>query len=292
MDLKPLSEVELREALGPINRAVTGHYLPSVRTVTQLRERAQVGVLDLKLSRCAYIGRELVGACLVERVDEWAHLDAIGVDPLAQQRGVGHALLEAACVAAEAMGVRKFTAEVSESDAAANATLHSAGFMKNREVSRWVLKGPPAQQPLPQEVPAGATLEPGPATPGQSLARQVELSETLNFLALHRQGRDPTFAGRPEVLERLKGRLTAMLLLHLESSDPVAGALVFERDRRQILALGGDPGHLAALIGLVLQRHGITHAESVPEGDPAVGALAAAGMTRVAVRAELIRHFP
>lgn len=292
MDLKPLSEVELREALGPINRAVTGHYLPSVRTVTQLRERAQVGVLDLKLSRCAYIGRELVGACLVERVDEWAHLDAIGVDPLAQQRGVGHALLEAACVAAEAVGVRKFTAEASESDAAANATLHSAGFMKSREVSRWVLKGPPAQQPLPQEVPAGATLEPGFAAPGQSLARQVELSETLNFLALHRQGREPTFVGRPEVLERLKARLTAMLLLHLESSDPVVGALVFEKDRRQILALGGDPGRLAALVGLVLQRHGVTLAESVPEGDPAVDALAAAGMTRVAVRTELVRRFP
>lgn len=53
MELRQLAEVDLREAIGPINRAVTGHYLPAVRTVSSVRERAQLGVLDLKLSRCA-----------------------------------------------------------------------------------------------------------------------------------------------------------------------------------------------------------------------------------------------
>src|SRR4051812_29218568 len=128
MELKPLCEVDLRDAIGPINRAVTGHYLPSVRTASQLRERAALGVLDLKLSRCAFIGRELVVTCLVERVDEHDYRAPSAVEPLAQQRGVGHALLEAACVAAEASSVRRFTAAVQDADAPSLATLRSAGF--------------------------------------------------------------------------------------------------------------------------------------------------------------------
>lgn len=293
MDFKLLSEVDLREALGPINRAVSGHYLPSVRTVSQLRERAQLGVLDLKLSRCAYIGRDLVGACLVERVDESAHLDAIGVDPLAQQRGVGHALLESACVAAEALGVRRFTAEVSEADAPSLATLHSAGFQRHRGLSRYVLRGNPASQTLPEEVQGGTPAQSAPSTLGQAYVQKVELSEALEFLEKDSgpAAQDPPFHRLPVVLGRLKSKLTAFLLLQLEEQRPVLAAAVIERDRHQLLALCGEPERLPGLVGLLLMRHGVTLCDSLPEDDAASDALEKAGMTRVAVRGELLRTF-
>ncbi len=302
MDLKPLSEVDLREAIGPINRAVTGHYLPSVRTASQLRERAALGLLDLRLSRCAFINRELVGACLVERVDDHAHLDAIGVEPLSQQRGVGHALLEAACVAAEATGVRVFSAEAPESDAAALATLQSAGFRWHRQLSRWALQGQPAALPLPEEVaddPRGTGSQLA-LVAGQTFIRKVQLSEALEFLDSMtapgpRDGRkpsEPPFMRQPAVLRRLEGKLSAFLLLQLESHEPVLGAAIVERDRHQLLCLGGEGERVAPLVSLLLSRHGVTQADPVPDQDAAASALLAAGLVRVAVRCELLRLLP
>lgn len=300
MDLVPLSEVDLRDAIGPINRAVTGHYMPSVRTASALRERAALGVLDMKLSRCAFVANKLVGACLVERVDERAHLDAIGVDPLAQQRGVGHALLEAACVAAEATGVRVFTAETSESDAAALATLGSAGFKWHRQLCRWALQGPPDAQDLPEEVgPQGSAGQRPPTTLGQTFARRVQLSEALESLyrALPEERvRDLPFHQQPAVLKRLEGRLCSYLLLQLEMEEPVLGAAIVERDRHQLLCLcsasSGPPERIAPLVRLLLCRHGVTCADSFLCDDPMGPALGAAGLVRVAVRGELMRALP
>ncbi len=289
MDLKPLSEVDLREAIGPINRAVTGHYLPSVRTASGLRERAALGLLDMKLSRCAFIGRDLVGACLVERVDERAHLDAIGVDPLAQQRGVGHAILESACVAAEATGVRRFTAEVPESDAASLATLQSAGFQPGRGIGRWALasEAQPADLPLPDVVTGGGQ------TQGQVFVRKVELGEALSFLYPADMATDDRpFSQQPEVLRRLASKLCALLMLQVEPHDPILGAVIIERDRHQLLALGGQVDRLAPLVTLLLRRYGVTHADAIPEGDPMTPALVGSGMSRLALRQELLRILP
>lgn len=303
MELKPLAEVDLRDALGPINRAVTGHYLPAVRTVSQLRERVNLGVLDLKLSRCAFLGRDLVGACLVERVDEFAHLDAIGVDPLAQQRGVGHALLEAACVAAEAAGVRLFTAEVTDSDAASVATLSSAGFAARQALSRWELQGDPRPVPLPEEM--GPETTGRPQGPGQMLASPVELGEALSFLGAA-EPKDLanylTFWQQPVVLRRVQSKLTAMLLLQIgaragagaltDPQGPVQAAVIFEKDRQRILRAGGEAGPLSALVGLLLRRHGVTHAPDLPGDERTAAALAEAGLVRVALRSEMARELP
>ncbi len=46
---------------------------------------------------------------------------------------LSHALLEASCAAAEAAGVRRLTAEVSDHDAAILTTLRSAQFARLRE---------------------------------------------------------------------------------------------------------------------------------------------------------------
>jgi ribosomal protein S18 acetylase RimI-like enzyme len=294
MELKQLAEVDLREAIGPINRAVTGHYLPAVRTVSLVRERAQLGVLDLKLSRCVFLNGRLAGTCLVERVDERAHLDAIGVEPMAQQQGVGYALLESACVAAEALGVKLLSAELSDSDAPALATLQHAGFVRGRELSRYELKGPPAQLAIPEEIGEGEGMaQRTPATLGQTFVRPVPLSEALEFLGRARGGAlaEAPFSGQPAVLEHLKSKLTAYLLLQLDEQSPVVGAAVIERERHLLLALGGDAERLAPFLVLLMRRHGVTTLESLPEGDPLEVALGAAGMTRTAARRELLRRF-
>lgn len=290
MELKPLSEVDLREAIGPINRAVTGHYLPAVRTVSGLRERAQLGVLDLRLSRCAFLGGRLVGTCLIERVDERAHLDAIGVDPLAQQRGVGHAMLEAACCAAEAGGVAVLTAEISDSDAASMATLQSAGFVGGRELGRFELRGPPADLPVPEEVEEAAVRT--PATRGQSFVRPVPLTEALETVQRARGAAlaEAAFAHQPAVLERLRSRLSCYLLLHLEQDSPVLGAAVIERDRHVLVSLGGQVDRLAPLVVLLARRHGVVAMDSMPEGDPLGQVLRQAGFQRTAVRREMVRR--
>ena len=296
MELRQLAEVDLREAIGPINRAVTGHYLPAVRTVSLLRERAQLGVLDLKLSRCAFLNGRLAGTCLVERVDERAHLDAIGVEPMAQQQGVGYALLESACVAAEALGVKLLSAELSDSDAPALATLQHAGFQRGREVSRWELKGQPAPLAIPEEIGEGeGKSQRTPATLGQTFVRPVPLAEALEALESLGRGRgavaDAPFFGQPAVLERLKSKLTSFLLLQLDEQSPVIGAAVIERDRHLLLSLGGDMERLAPFLVLLLRRHGVTTYEALPEGDSLENVFREAGLTRSAARRELLRRF-
>lgn len=296
MELKALSEVDLREAIGPINRAVTGHYLPLVRTASSLRERAAAGVLDLRLSRCAFVGRELVGTCLVERVDELAHIDAIGVDPLAQQRGVGHALLESACVAAEAGGVRRMTAEVPEGDAPLLATLSSAGFQPQRTLSRWTQSGALGAVHLP-EAQTGEAIGPGAAVT-HPFAREATVAEALARWRARPEAASAPFGMLPQVLERLSGRLRAFALERPEAADPVQAVAVLDKDkdRHQIHALCGEGDALRSLLAFLVARHGAQFIEALPDdsaGDDGatLAALRAVGLLRTALRKELSRSF-
>lgn len=311
MELKPLAEVDLREAIGPINRAVTGHYLPLVRTASLLRERAAAGVLDLRLSRCAFLGRQLVGACLVDRVDEIAHIDAIGVDPLAQQRGVGYALLEAACMAAEAGGVGRITAEVPEGDAALMATLGAAGFLPQRALGRWAMSGAMNAVPLVEE---SAALTDEELTLAPPYVRGLPVAEALARWREQPEAATAPFGMRPQVLERLAGRLRALALVGrgAESGDAkqvLAVALLEktqEKERHQIHALCGETAALTSLVAVLVARHGAQFLDALPmaaEGTAAGGAeepssvqhseaaLRAVGLLRTSVRSEVVRVF-
>lgn len=280
MELKSLAEVDLREAIGPINRAVTGHYLPLVRTASVLRERAQAGVLDLKLSRCAFIGRELVGTCLVERVEELAHIDVIGVEPLAQQRGVDRALLESACVAAEAGAVTRITATVPEGDGVLTKLLGAAGFVAQRSVARWLQSGalPPLDLPrsVDEEGPEGAPHW-GPLAGPAALA----------FLAALPQASAAPFGMQPRVLERLLPKLQAFAVL---SGDGPQAVALLDKDRHLIAALGGETAALTGLCGVLVARQGAQVVEGLAGGDDAEAALRAVGLTRAAVRTVVARQ--
>ena len=292
MEIRSLADIELKDALGPVNRAAGGRtapgMLPLVHTAAQLRERAALGVLDLKLSRALALGGGIAGACLVERVGERAHLDAFGVDPLAQQRGGGKALCEAVVAAAMAAGVRRLTAFGSDFDAQLLPILQAVGFERGREVARYSLSlGGPTQALIPEDIGEAAY---DPAT-HQTVARVVPLAEALAVLepVLAPQA---SFLQLPEVLRRLGPKLTAVVL---QSPTGITAAAVADRERRQLLTLYGQTEAAAAqLAALLAARYGIHFIDALAIDDPVTAALTAAGFQRASLRAEFqkLLHAP
>lgn len=282
MELRPVADVELKEVLGPINRAASGRtapgMLPLVHSAAQLRERAALGVLDLKLSRALLLGGGIAGACLVERVGDQAHLDVLGVDPLAQQRGGGRALCEEVVAAAAAAGVRRLSAFCSDFDAQLLPILQAVGFVRVREVARYTLApGGPTQSLVPTELAAGAESK-----DAQVVAQAVPLAEALTFLAAA-QAPEAPFGQQTEVLRRLSPKLTAVVL---HTPAGIAAAAVADRERRQLLAVGGQEQAAAQLAALLAARYGILSIDALPVDDPATAAVSAAGFQRASLRVE------
>lgn len=293
MDLRPLVEVDLREALGPINRGHSGQlgqagqFAPAVRTPAQLRERAAAGVLDLSLSRACYLSGALVGACLIDHVGENAHIEAIGVDPLAQQRGAGRALVETICTAAAAAGVKHLSAYASDFDNIILGALNAAGFTRRRDIARYQLQGAPAALTQPRDLGKDAIPD---GTTGQ-VARAVPIAEALLVLAPDAVAGRLLFDQQAAVLSKLaeKGeRIVAYVTLEAQEKAPHAAA-IFDRDRKLLLALGGDNDKLAPLLCLVSSRFGVALLDALASGHPAEAAVTAAGFVRMAVRAEWIK---
>lgn len=286
MELRPLVDVDLREALAPINRAARGEFLPALRTVAQLRERVAVGVLDLKLSRACYVGGALGATCLVERLadESVAHIDALASEPLAQQRGAVRALVDAVQSAAASAGVAELTVFVSEMDSPLGAALHAAGFTRRQALARYALAGPPSALPLPVELDGVSE----PPTSGM-FAQAASLAEALPILSAG-DPRRLLYAQRPAVLQKLAARLSVLQLYSVAETGRTArpeAALVFDRERKSLCALGGETAALASLVALAATRHGITYLDAIPETHPAVAALQAAGYVRSALRVEL-----
>lgn len=286
MDLRPLSEVELREALAPINRPTgigqAGQLGKAVRTPAQLRERAAAQVLDLKLSRACFIGDGLCAAALVDRVGDSAHIDALAIEPLAQQRGAGKALLESIVQAATAAGVKRLSFFVSDFDNVLPPILSHIGFVRGRTVARFALSGAPVDLPLPQEVDADGSPE--GETP---FARPLPVASALPVVHEGVAADKLAFSQQAEVLSRLCGndKLVAYVSALPGQPSPKA-AVIYDRERKQIVALHGDDAHLGPLLCLLAKRHGVNAVEALVEGHPAEAALAAVGYQRAAVRIE------
>jgi hypothetical protein len=284
MELKSLADMELKDALGPVNSAAgrgAQGQLPQVFTVAQLRERAALGVLDLKLSRVLYISGNVAGACLVERVGERAHLLALGTEPLAVQRGGAKALCEAVVAAVMAAGVKRLTALCSDLDTQLWATLEAVGFERLREVARYTLpQAGPNQQLVPKDLGEAAY----DAAVDPEAARLVPLADALAVLEPVLVA-EPPFLQDPAVLRRLAPKLTA---LGLFTRTGLVAAAVADRERRQLLAVGGASEHAAAQLGALLgARYGVHFIDALPTADPASSAVAAAGFQRASLRVEL-----
>jgi len=302
MELKALSEIELRSAIGPLNRALagrtTGQLASSVLTVAALRERAVLGLLAGPLSRCLVVGGEVVGACLVERLDTEAHITALGLDALAQQRGGGRALIEGVLAALSAAKVQRVTACVSDFDSATMQLLQAAHFQRLRTVQRFVLAGAPTLELLTPElvVQTEAVTTQAQTPPARLLARSVTLAEALDVLAQSALAAPLPFSQRPDVLRKQAGRLTCMALFGSDAAGTqqsvALAAAITDRERKQLLAIGGEAAQMAALGVLLGARYGITHMDQLPESDPAGSALLAAGFSKAAVQAELVLSLP
>lgn len=285
MELRSLADIELKDVLGPINRSAAGRtapgMTPAVHTVAQLRERAALGVLDLKLSRALLIAGGIAGACLVERVGDRAHLEALGVDPLAQQRGGGRALCEEVVGGAATAGVRRLTALCADLDAQLLPILHAVGLVRLRDVARYVLSpSGPVQALIPEELAAdGGDLAGLP-----SAAQLVPPAEALAVLGPNTPPA-PSFLQQPEVLLRLSPKLTAAVL---RSPAGITAAAVADRERRQLLSLWGQSEQAAAqLAALLSARYGIHYIDALPIDDPMTAAVSAAGFQRTSLRVEL-----
>lgn len=286
MELRPLVDVDLREVLAPINRAARGEFLPTLRTVAQLRERVALGVLDLKLSRACYVGGSLGATCLVEHLadESVAHIDALASEPLAQQRGAVRAVVDAVQSAAALAGVSELTVFVSEMDSTLGAALQAAGFTRRQAVARYALAGPPSALPLPVDVDGVSE----PPTSG-TFVRAVSLPEALPMVSAVEPSR-LLYAQRSTVLQKLAARLSVLQLYTVAETGGTAqpeAALVFDRERKSLCALGGETAALASLIALAATRHGIAYLDAIAETHPAVSALQAAGYVRSAMRVEL-----
>lgn len=294
MEVKPLLDVELREALGPINRAASSRSPQAVRTAAAVRESIALGIVDPKLSRCGFLGDTLVGTCLIERVGTEAQLDGLAVESLAIQRGGGRILVESACAAAKAAGVTRMTAIVSDQDTNAQGLLAGIGFTRGQVVVRYELRPHAISQapaaPLPEYL-ADRPL-PDDATAGQPF---VKLATVPEVLAIAEQGSPPqTFFWRKEVLAKLAPRLAALVLIEAGeagAAPKTIAAVLVDGERHQLMAAFGEVAKLGQLAAVAARRHNATIVDALPEDHPAAAALAAAGFERAAVRVELVRTF-
>ena len=93
------------------------------------------------------------------------------------------------------------------------------------------------------------------------------------------------------MLRRLAARLSALGLWTVASVGApkvLAAALVFDRERKSLCALGGDGIKLAALLAVGASRHGAVYLDAIAESHPAVSALRTAGFVRSAARVERV----
>ena len=161
--------------------------------------------------------------------------------------------------------------------------------MRSRELGRYTLAGAPNHALVPPEADENSPAPPAsPAPASGRYARAVSIDEALPLLATE----SPPFGRRAEVLRKLAPSYTLRGLF-----DAGAGAdgkplavVVVERERKLLVALGGEPEAAAQLAALAAARHDARFVDAVPEGDPMAAALLRAGFQFVQLRVELARN--
>ena len=84
MQVQSLAEIELRDAIQPLNRSAPSNFGPALRTPALIRELVALGVVDASLSKVLVLSGKVLGGCLVERVPGGGLLSALSIEPLAQ----------------------------------------------------------------------------------------------------------------------------------------------------------------------------------------------------------------
>ena len=278
MECKSLAEVELRDATYPLNRSVPSNFLPALHTAAQLRELVALSVIDPSLSKVIVLSGKVVGCCLVERASDGATLSALGIEPLAQQRGGGRVLLDAVTTAAQAAKLHWLSVESSAADASQQALLLSAGFAVQGSRCRMALTQPPNRSLLPSN---GDGFSDSATTKARVTTGTIDAA--LTFLSSQSDWQ-PAPSASPSVLRKLASRL--MAFFWAEASAPQA-VLVIDKERKLIVTLAGQMAAMAALGVYAAAYHGVAFADSLPADSPEVSALSLSGFATVALRSEL-----
>ena len=279
MECKSLAEVELRDATYPLNRSVPSNFLPALRTAAQLRELVALSVIDPSLSKVIVLSGKVVGCCLVERASDGATLSALGIEPLAQQRGGGRVLLDAVTTAAQAAKLHWLSVESSAADASQQALLLSAGFAVQGSRCRMALTQPPNRSLLPSN---GDGFSDSATTKARVTTGTIDAA--LTFLSSQSDWQ-PAPSASPSVLRKLASRL--MAFFWEEAASAPQAVLVIDKERKLIVTLAGQMDAMAALGVYVAAYHGVAFADSLPADSPEVSALSLSGFATVALRSEL-----
>jgi GNAT superfamily N-acetyltransferase len=208
MECKSLAEVELRDATYPLNRSVPSNFLPALRTAAQLRELVALSVIDPSLSKVIVLSGKVVGCCLVERASDGATLSALGIEPLAQQRGGGRVLLDAVTTAARAAKLHWLSIESSAADASQQALLLSAGFAVQGSRCRMALTQPPNRSLLPSNGDGDGFSD---SATTEARVTTGTIDAALTFLSSQSDWQ-PAPSASPSVLRKLASRSDGVFL--------------------------------------------------------------------------------
>lgn len=266
MQVQSLAEIELRDAIQPLNRSAPSNFGPALRTPALIRELVALGVIDASLSKVLVLSGKVLGGCLVERVPGGGLLSALSIEPLAQQRGGGRALLEEVIKAARTAQLAQLRIEVSEGDTAHESLIGALHFVRVETLHRLALQKAPNRSLFPTEE--------------FDLVTEVSIEEAISLLSAQTTWQ-PAPSARPDMVRKLTKRLSALTLVQ---SDRRA-TLIFDKERKLIWTLGGDSTRMAQLAVCVAAKHGAAFVDSLRDEDPAISALVEAGFTKLAVRA-------
>ncbi len=151
MQVQSLAEIELRDAIQPLNRSAPSNFGPALRTPALIRELVALGVVDASLSKVLVLSGKVLGGCLVERVPGGGLMSALSIEPLAQQRGGGRALLEEVIKAARTAQLAQLRIEVSEGDTANESLIGALHFVRVETLHRLALQKAPNRSLFPTE---------------------------------------------------------------------------------------------------------------------------------------------
>ncbi len=267
MHVQSLAEIELRDAVQPLQRSAPSNFVPALRPPALIRELIALGVIDPSLSKVLVLSGKVLGCCLVERCPGGALLSALSIEPLAQQRGGGRALLEEVIKAAQTAKLGQLRIEVSEGDAA--SLLSALHFVRAETLCRLALLQPPNRSLFPTEQFDSVT----------------ELSIDAAIATLSAQPNwQPTPSAQPDLLRKLAKRLIGFGLVR----DDRRATLLIDKERKLIWTLGGESSLLAQLVVYAAGKHGAAFVDSLRDEDPAIAALCEAGFTKLAVRAAYV----
>jgi GNAT superfamily N-acetyltransferase len=266
MQVQSLAEIELRDAVQPLNRSAPSNFGPSLRTPALIRELVALGVVDASLSKVLLLSGKVLGGCLVERMAGGGLLSALSIEPLAQQRGGGRALLEGVIKAARIAQLAQLRIEVSEGDSAQESLIGALHFVRVETLHRLALLTPPNRSLFPTEE--------------FDLVTEISVEDAISMLSAQTTWQ-PAPSAQPDVIRKLTKRLSALTLVR---SDRRA-TLIFDKERKLIWTLGGDSTQMAQLVVYVAAKHGVVFVDSLRDEDPAISALVEAGFTKLAVRA-------